>query len=82
MHRVSKPSKAGEEPEGAPPKAGVEVPKKAYPAGKRLATAEVRQSVQRAPTDKNGKMVCWGSCIWAGCSRTAQDYARSHEPIK
>eukprot|EP00969_Alexandrium_andersonii_P004685 202459-Alexandrium_andersonii.AAC.1 len=32
--------------------------------------------------DRNGKTICWDSCTWAGCSKSAQDCARSHEPIK
>eukprot|EP00969_Alexandrium_andersonii_P126088 5574282-Alexandrium_andersonii.AAC.1 len=54
----------------------------AYPAGKRLAAAEIRASVQHAPMDRNGKTICWDSCTWAGCSKSAADCAHSHEPIK
>ena len=67
------PAKMG----GGPPTGG-----RAFPAGKRLATAEVRQSVQHTPTYKSGKTICWDSCTWAGCSRTAKDCAHNHEPIK
>eukprot|EP00969_Alexandrium_andersonii_P363781 15462656-Alexandrium_andersonii.AAC.1 len=32
--------------------------------------------------DRDGKTICWGSCAWAGCSKSAQDSAHNHEPIK
>ena len=68
----------------APPRAGGEGPpaRRAYPAGKKLSTNEMRQSAQHAPWDKNGTMICWDTCTWVGCSRGANACAHRHEPSK
>ena len=84
---------AAEAPAGAAERAGAPAakaqgaeaqgpPKAAYPAGKRLATWEIKRSAQHAPQDAKGKLLCWDNSCWVGCKRSAQDCAHSHEVIK
>jgi len=64
-----------------PPKGG-QPSKKLYPAGKKLSPGEVSRSVQHAPRNRAGKILCWDACTWAGCSKTSQTCAHAHEAIK
>ena len=57
-----------------------EQPSKAYPAGKRLAPAEVQRSVSHAPIDPKTKLpICWDAACHIGCFRDPCPH--SHEPL-
>ena len=51
-------------------------PSRAYLAGKKLSPKEVGESVQHAPRDRSGNIICWGACAWAGCAKIGAACAR------
>ena len=73
----------GEQPSGRsarPDKAAGAKGQKAYPAGKRLTTQEVKRSVAHAPVDpKSGKPICWDAACHVGCHR--ENCPNTHEPL-
>ena len=78
------PPKVGAQAKRAPKKEAQPpaVARPAYPAGKMLSGPEIKLSSRHAPTDRNGKRICWDFSSHMGCKKKACDCANSHEPLK
>ena len=48
--------------------------------GPKLTPEEVSKAKERAPADREGKLLCWGNITHLGCSQTGCQ--RSHEPLR
>ena len=59
---------------------GIEKPTLKSLWGPKLTPEEVSRAKERAPTDREGKLLCWGNITHLGCGQTGCQ--RSHEPLR
>ena len=69
----------GEDSTGAPAKAGEKVQLKEL-LGPKLNPDEVARAKERAPTDGEGKLLCWGHLTHLGCAQS--NCQRSHSKLQ
>ena len=63
-----------------PPKGAGEKPTLKTLWGPKLTQEEVNRARERAPTDRDGKLLCWGFLTHMGCSST--NCQRAHEQLR
>ena len=78
---TGKPRGSGQQAGGGPVHAGsVEKAGTKGLFGPKLTSEETNRAKERAPTDRDGKLLCWGFITHAGC--TVSSCQRSHEHLR